>query len=56
MIKFLVKCPKCGKNQQTLIYKIIKNWTNNPVLNKKSKRCVYCGKSFPYKNQIIKKL
>jgi len=52
---FLVKCPNCGKKQKTITYKYKLNWTGNPILNKKSKKCVYCGKTFRYKKRMIKR-
>ncbi len=43
---FLLKCPNCGNNMK---YQPAKFGTHG-----KSKRCVYCGKSFTVKDHIIK--
>ncbi len=37
----IVKCPGCGKNQKTN-----PRITRPSDLTKKTKRCVYCGRSF----------
>lgn|GEM_PF-824327 len=49
---FIVKCPSCGHNQR---YQ-----PKTGVLTKKSKRCVYCGRTFKVhsslpKSRIVKK-
>jgi uncharacterized Zn-finger protein len=51
--KFKVRCPHCGREQLTITYKFKVNWLNNPVLDRKRKRCVYCGKSFGVKKCLI---
>jgi len=45
---FLLQCPKC-KNR-------MKYSTKDRILTKKSKRCVYCGRNFNVKNNIIKRI
>jgi hypothetical protein len=45
---FLLRCPNC-KNQ-------MKCNPKGNVLSGKSKRCVYCGKSFSVKNNIIQQI
>jgi len=42
---FLLRCPKCHKDQKYHTYSNINN---------KRKTCVYCGKSFKVKEQIVK--
>lgn len=53
---FIVKCPKCGNKQKVSARFNSTNWLNNPVLDKKTKKCVYCGHSFRYKKRILKSL
>ncbi|MEE9525285.1 MAG: hypothetical protein V3V78_01615 [Candidatus Woesearchaeota archaeon] len=49
MIKmFLIKCPKCKQNMK---YQVMKG-----LVAGKSKRCVYCGRSFQVKENIVKKV
>ena len=43
---FLLRCPGC---KQTMNYQIMK-----PGLDDKRKVCVYCGRSFKVKKNIIK--
>ena len=45
---FLLKCPKCGND--------MKYQTEDIILSKKAKRCVYCGRSFKVKDHILKRL
>ena len=45
---FLLQCPNC-KNK-------MKYQTPKPLTEKNRKRCVYCGKSFKIREQIIKKI
>ncbi|MBW3014988.1 hypothetical protein KY330_01045 [Candidatus Woesearchaeota archaeon] len=45
---FLLKCPSC-KND-------MKYATNGSILEKKQKKCVYCGKSFAVKNSVIQRI
>jgi NAD-dependent SIR2 family protein deacetylase len=47
-MKFLLKCPKCRNQMQY-------EPTNN-ILNKKVKKCVYCGKGFNVKKNIFQTL
>jgi len=42
----LLLCPRCKNN--------MKYAPKNNVITKKSKKCVYCGKSFTVKNHILK--
>ena len=43
---FLVRCPKCGHK--------MKYMTDSKILSGKSKRCVYCGRSFAVKDRVVK--
>ena len=45
---FILKCPGC---KNTMKYQ---NMTSD--LKGKNKKCVYCGKSFSVKNNILKKI
>jgi uncharacterized protein YbaR (Trm112 family) len=45
---FLLKCPKCKNN--------MKYQTEDQILTKKVKRCVYCGRSFKVKDRIIERI
>lgn len=49
----LVRCPKCGKDQ--------KYQPGGGMITEKSKRCVYCGRSFKVhsslpKSRIVRRL
>ncbi|MBL7055835.1 hypothetical protein ISS07_02900 [Candidatus Woesearchaeota archaeon] len=45
---FLLKCPNCKHE--------MKYDSAGPVSEKKRKRCVYCGKSYPVRKNILEKL
>jgi len=45
---FLLQCPGC-KNR-------MKYQNRGSIIIKKSKKCVYCGRSFKVRDSIIKKL
>jgi len=45
---FLLRCPKC-RNQ-------MKYHTSCLILAGKKKRCVYCGRTYAVKDNIVKKL
>jgi len=45
----LLRCPKC---KQKMKY----DAANNININKKRKKCVYCGKSFKVIDNIVKKI
>ncbi|MBD3354669.1 hypothetical protein GF361_01635 [Candidatus Woesearchaeota archaeon] len=46
---FLVKCPHCKQNMK---YQKMKGYG----LKDKRKRCVYCGRSFKIKGNILKSI
>jgi len=48
MKQFLVKCPKCKHD--------MKYQTEDSILSKKVKRCVYCGRSFKVIDRIVKRI
>ncbi|MDD5086483.1 MAG: hypothetical protein PHV16_01895 [Candidatus Nanoarchaeia archaeon] len=45
----LLKCPKCGQKMKY-------DAANNRNINKKRKKCVYCGHSFKAVENIVKKV
>ncbi|MDP6599842.1 MAG: hypothetical protein QF798_00195 [Candidatus Woesearchaeota archaeon] len=45
---FLLQCPKC-KNK-------MKYQTLKPISEKNKKRCVYCGRTYPIRLNIVQKL
>ena len=45
---FRILCPNCKHR--------MKYQAMTPTLKNKSKKCVYCGKSFRIKSQILKKV
>ena len=45
---FLVKCPRCGHTMQ---YQCM-----TKGIFGKTKKCVYCGKSFSVKERVVKRL
>jgi hypothetical protein len=45
---FLLQCPKC---KQQMKYE-----SRNEEIFRKKKRCVYCGKTFDVRKNLVKKL
>ncbi|MFC1727862.1 hypothetical protein ACFLZ7_00145 [Nanoarchaeota archaeon] len=45
---FQLRCPACKQK--------MKYGTDTRILTKKRKRCVYCGRSFSVRNNLIKEI
>lgn len=52
LIPIKVRCPKCGNKQPVSIYKKRYNELGNLILVSKTKRCIWCGKSFLYYKNV----
>jgi len=48
---FLLRCPQC---KHTMKYQ--PQGKNKTILGDRTKQCVYCGKAFKAKNNVIKEL
>lgn len=46
---FLVKCPGCGHQQKYMSY-------DSKILKGKTKKCVYCPRSFAVKDRVLKEI
>ena len=48
MLRFELKCPQCHHH--------MKYEARDSILTNKIKKCVYCGKNYRVKNNIVKQL
>jgi len=53
MSLLLLKCPKCGNKMK---YSPAKSSRKPAAERKKSKKCVYCGKTFKVEDNIVEVL